>query len=539
MNNGSRICLGGGDANRHSIGHYIVSAENILSAWDEFKKGKRKKSDIQRFEFFLEENMWNMHDELTQKVYRHSSYTPFYITDPKLRHIHKATVRDRLLHQTVFRVLYPIFDKVFMYDSYSCRVNKGTHRAVNRLDHFLRKASHNYHAPIYALKCDISRFFDSVDQAILKGLIKRRVNDETVNEILDIIIDSFEANTRKGIPLGNVTGGGILCRSGIYKILNNHFYYGWFRHNNQWCKGAHEPMITEDEFKRVQSLLKNKSAPRPKEYDFAFTGFIRCGNCGCLVTAESKVKHCKNGNSHHYTYYHCTHRKKELECKQASVELKDLEIQIKSKLSDIRISEKFKTWAIQYLYEIRTSEAKSKRVTLREATKEVEDISEQIKGLTLSYTAPNNKRSQIMAENEYIELKNGLMRQRELAEERIKREGKELEEWVTLTEQTFDFACYAHIWFENGDEKTKKAILSCLGSNLTLKDKKLNISLHPFFETFVVNKKVKIEKNDNVRTSEIAIRTKQNRVCDPILSRRLGDRDSNPDSQDQNLESYH
>lgn len=205
MNNGSRICLGGGDANRHSIGDYIVSGENILSAWNEFKKGKRKKSDIQRFEFFLEENIWKMHDELTEKVYRHNSYTPFYITDPKLRHIHKATVRDRLLHQAVFRVLYPIFDKIFIYDSYSCRINKGTHRAVNRLDNFLRKASHNYHAPIYALKCDISRFFDSVDQAILKGLIKRRVNEGTVNEILDIIINSFESKTRKGIPLGNVT----------------------------------------------------------------------------------------------------------------------------------------------------------------------------------------------------------------------------------------------------------------------------------------------------------------------------------------------
>lgn len=146
-----------------------------------------------------------MHDELTEKVYRHSCYTPFYITDPKLRHIHKATVRDRLLHQAVFRVLYPIFDKIFIHDSYSCRVDKGTHRAVNRLDGFLRKASHNYRFPIHALKCDISRFFDSVDQAILKGLIKRRVNDETVNEILDIIIDSFEVKTRKGIPLGNVT----------------------------------------------------------------------------------------------------------------------------------------------------------------------------------------------------------------------------------------------------------------------------------------------------------------------------------------------
>ncbi|MBI2052209.1 MAG: hypothetical protein HYT38_00830 [Candidatus Sungbacteria bacterium] len=81
---------------------------------------------------------------------QHGSYTPFYVTDPKLRHIHKASVRDRVLHQAVFRALYHIFDKSFIFDSYSCRVDKGTHRAVNRLETFIYKLSRNNTKNIFA-----------------------------------------------------------------------------------------------------------------------------------------------------------------------------------------------------------------------------------------------------------------------------------------------------------------------------------------------------------------------------------------------------
>ncbi|MCX6785645.1 MAG: hypothetical protein NTZ18_02195 [Candidatus Komeilibacteria bacterium] len=101
--------------------------DNLLLAWKEFKRGKMNKADVLDFEFSLEDNLWQLHDELKNKTYTHSAYIPFYITDPKLRHIHKATIKDRLLHQAVFRVLYPIFDKSFIFNSYSCRLAKGTH----------------------------------------------------------------------------------------------------------------------------------------------------------------------------------------------------------------------------------------------------------------------------------------------------------------------------------------------------------------------------------------------------------------------------
>src|SRR3989344_2406155 len=151
-------CWGGDKGISHSIFEEIISLENLFLAWKEFKKGKSKKKDIQEFEFNLEDNLFQLHQELKDKIYRHSPYTAFYITDPKLRHIHKACVRDRILHHAVFRILYPIFDRQFIFDSYSCRLGKGTHRAITRLKSFCQKLSQNNSRNIFALKCDIKKF---------------------------------------------------------------------------------------------------------------------------------------------------------------------------------------------------------------------------------------------------------------------------------------------------------------------------------------------------------------------------------------------
>src|SRR5260370_377005 len=104
-------------------------------------------------------------------------------------------------------------------------------------------------------------------------------------------------------------------------------------------------MITQEEYDRVQSLLGRKGKPRPKTHVFAFTGLIRCGWCGAMVTAEEKFKHQKNGNVHHYIYYHCTHNTNPA-CTQKSVELQELARQVDAILSIVTISEAFKNWAI-------------------------------------------------------------------------------------------------------------------------------------------------------------------------------------------------
>ena len=172
-----------------------------MAAWYEFKRGKGKKQDVQEFEFNLEDNLFSLHQDLKSKNYRHGDYLSFYIYDPKLRHIHKATVRDRLLHHAIFRVLYPIFDKKFIYDSYSCRLHKGTHRGVLRLRQFTRKASANYRSSAYVLKCDVKKFFASINHDILLSLIEKEILDYDVLWLIEEILKSYKS----GLPLGNVT----------------------------------------------------------------------------------------------------------------------------------------------------------------------------------------------------------------------------------------------------------------------------------------------------------------------------------------------
>lgn len=149
----------------------------------------------------MEDNLFQLHHELKSGTYQHSHYTAFNVCDPKLRRIHKACVRDRVLHQAVFRILYPIFDKSFIFDSYSCRLDKGTHRAVTRLENFAHQLSRNNRQNMFALKCDIRKFFDSVEQNILLGLIKSKIDDKDVVWLIEKIIKSFPS----GLPLGNVT----------------------------------------------------------------------------------------------------------------------------------------------------------------------------------------------------------------------------------------------------------------------------------------------------------------------------------------------
>jgi len=174
----------------------------LLLAWQEFLKGKRNKADVQEFQFYLMNNILSLHNDLINHEYKHGSYQCFKINDPKPRVIHKANVRDRLLHHAVYRILYPFFDKTFIADSYSCRNNKGTHKAIKRFEQFARIVSKNNTRPCYILKCDIKKFFASIDQVTLIKILEKHILDRNILDLLKEIIFSFKPN---GLPLGNLT----------------------------------------------------------------------------------------------------------------------------------------------------------------------------------------------------------------------------------------------------------------------------------------------------------------------------------------------
>jgi retron-type reverse transcriptase len=184
----------------------IISLDNLLLAWEEFVKGKRQKKDVQAFSFQLMDNLLSLHHDLATREYRHSDYEAFRVNDPKPRDIHKASVRDRLLHHALYRVLYPYFDRTFITDSYSCRIGKGVHRALDRFRSFGRKVSNNHTRTVWVLKGDIRKCFASVDQDVLMGILKKHIADPDALRLLERVITSFDSGASgRGLPLGNLT----------------------------------------------------------------------------------------------------------------------------------------------------------------------------------------------------------------------------------------------------------------------------------------------------------------------------------------------
>ena len=305
-------------------------------------------------------------------------------------------------------------------------------------------------------------------------------------------------------------GGKPLSMSGIYHIFNNPFYYGWFespRGSGNWHQGKHEPMVTEAEYDRVQTLLGRKGNPRPiTNLSFAFTGLIRCGECQGMVTAEKKhqmlcgqcrfkfayrnrtacprcttpIENMVNQKILRYTYYHCTKRVNRT-CSQKSISGVALEQQIDGYLARIQISKRFQTWAVRYLHELHAVETKARNEDIQAQQKAYADCLRQLDSLVKLKTSPQNADSSLLSDGEYSRQRMELVKEKSRLEELSRDSGHRVIKWLELSENTFEFACTARSRFARGDFKIKKAILAAIGSNLTLQDKRLRIeALKPF-----------------------------------------------------------
>ena len=184
----------------------IITVENLLLTWERFLRGKKQKKDVVEFQLELGANITELYKDLKNKTYAHGSYAAFNVSDPKPRNIHKATVRDRVVHHLLYKELYWYFHVRFIHDSYSCRVGKGTHRALDRFRDFARAVSKNHHRPCYVLKCDIKKFFASVDHRVLEKILERHIEDCGIRWLIKQVILSFHTTIPGvGLPLGNLT----------------------------------------------------------------------------------------------------------------------------------------------------------------------------------------------------------------------------------------------------------------------------------------------------------------------------------------------
>lgn len=178
----------------------IVSFENLLLASKNAIVGKKKKNSVRSFYFNMENEIIDLQKELITRKYYPRPYTQFQIFEPKPRNICSSDFRDRVVHHAICNIIDPLLEKRAIFDSYACRTQKGSHMAVARCQELSRKYK-------YYLKCDIKKYFESIDHEILKRLLKRVFKDKDLLGLLEIIINHKTPNNflERGLPIGNLT----------------------------------------------------------------------------------------------------------------------------------------------------------------------------------------------------------------------------------------------------------------------------------------------------------------------------------------------
>ncbi|KKM98854.1 hypothetical protein LCGC14_1153720 [marine sediment metagenome] len=194
----------------------LCSKENLISAFKKARKGKRRKNYVINFESNLDKNINILQKQLKDKKYYPSRLSKFVIRDPKTRTIHSSIFRDRIVHHAIINIIQPIFEKIFIHDSFASRKNKGTHIAVKRFEYFVRKVSSNgkkINSPYtnnsikgYVFKADIKHYFDTIDHNILINILRKKIKDKELIKLIIIVLYNFESQVKgKGLPLGNYT----------------------------------------------------------------------------------------------------------------------------------------------------------------------------------------------------------------------------------------------------------------------------------------------------------------------------------------------
>jgi len=181
----------------------IYNLSNLILAWRKARKHKTKKDYVIEFEKNLIENLLKLQEELKNHSYSPFPLKTFILRDPKTRRISKSAFRDRIVHHAIIRIIEPIFEKTFIYDSCANRIRKGTLFALKRFELFKRRITNNLQSQAFCLKADIKHYFQEVNHNVLLNIIKRKINDEkTIWLINQIIKNGYKI---KGMPLGNLT----------------------------------------------------------------------------------------------------------------------------------------------------------------------------------------------------------------------------------------------------------------------------------------------------------------------------------------------
>lgn len=274
---------------------WVTIWDNLLHAYQQASRRKRGRGNVAAFEYRLEDNLYDLQQELRSHTYRPGRYDSFFIHEPKRRLISAAPFRDRVVHHALCQLIEPIFERSFIDDSYANRLGKGTHRALDRAQQYARRFR-------YVLQGDLRQFFPSIDHAILRRILAGKIADPDVLWLIDEILRSGEgvlseqyqmvyfagddllaALRPRGLPIGNLTSQ---FWANVYLNPFDHFVKrrlrckGYVRFVDDFLLFANEKPVlwewkaaVEDELAHYRLTIHPGAQPRPTTEGIPFLGF--------------------------------------------------------------------------------------------------------------------------------------------------------------------------------------------------------------------------------------------------------------------------
>lgn len=268
------------------------------------------------------------------------------------------------------------------------------------------------------------------------------------------------------------TGGKPLYRSTLYRMFRDPFYMGIIRlRSGETFPGAHPPMVTKEEFDRVQEMLGRPGRPRPQKHEFPFAGLLRCGGCGAGVTAEEHVK----PSGRRYVYYRCTRRKPGVVCREPAVSGRALDEQLTQVLSRISVPKRALTWILRRVDRALRSEESRREATRDMLEKALGDTRREMDNLV------SLRLRDLVADDSFATKKQEIDARRIGLEVKLAAPPRSQEEIARLTVETFNFAARAAETFCAGSGVRKRMIIEAVCLNPTLKGRVLLTELkNPF-----------------------------------------------------------
>lgn len=217
----------------------IYDYENIYLAWQQASKGKRYRNEVLEFERNLEENLINIQNHLIYGSYHQGKFREFYVNEPKRRLVMALPFHDRVVQWAIYRQLFPLLEKQFIDDSFACRTGKGTHKAADRLQYWLRQVDRKPEK-FYYLKLDVAKYFYRIDHQILLNILSHKIGDKPLLDLLQRII--CDNNTAFGLALpsegsGNFSTGRLWhCGMPIGNLTSQMFANVYLNELDQFCK---------------------------------------------------------------------------------------------------------------------------------------------------------------------------------------------------------------------------------------------------------------------------------------------------------------